>query len=299
MNKPLEIGWCGPTNECWEWILSHFQDSVVLRQQDIQPWIQRSLSNPESEGHGSQPVLMLASEFRSDDVVALAKSLEPSIATVPWCLLLGTDWAGHRRTSPLPEAWQIFYWYELYDRIMPWMMGLSEKGFVGSEQAETSASTTKRKISPRVQRWIDGSLASARRKKKLGSPGVNSATQMTLVVAETAETRQLWMESMARRKIACVATAPSQLDIWVQPDLIIIDIDESPLACDSASSTSALKAQLIERFCGQFPDSLQIVTDSFPRWQRWHDLNASGADVVIAKPFNLDGLLDTVSHCAS
>jgi len=52
---------------------------------------------------------------------------------------------------------------------------------------------------------------------------------------------------------------------------------------------------LVRKLSRQFPDSIIVVTESFPRWETWNSLLDSGADLIVAKPFQLTGIYDTLS----
>jgi hypothetical protein len=310
MNTATSIAWYGPTNDCWNWILSHFQDVLVLRSQDMDRWL-ASHDSPSKLGDSKgNATLILVSEFRSEtQVLEFAQRLEqtntPKSDEGPnWCLVLGADWAGHRRTLPLPEAWHVFYWYELYDRLMPWLLGnLSKDNLTRTELTSAAvASPGNRSISPRVQRWIDLALKTTHPIEGVQDQE-NQKVGIALVVAETADTRELWTDVLARRNFRCVCASPLQLDLWIEPDIILVDIDPMPLAgrlgggkrgpSDGCNDGSELE-ETIRRLKSQFPEAVQIVADAFPLWQRWYPLQECGTDILIAKPGFLDGVLDVL-----
>ena len=292
MSSNLSIGWLGPTDDAWEWMLGHFEDRVVLREQDVLPWLQRSSVGDGVTSANSRSVLLFASEHRSDSTVALIKRLEEHGISVPWSLLLGTDWSGHRRTLPLPEIWQTFYWYELYDRLIPWLRSVATPVSV-LDAPHASSAAGKRKISPRVQRWIDVSQRACS-KDDIGH--TSNSQQMALVVAQTRETQQLWKDALGRRNLPCVAVNPSQLDLWVEPSIVIVDLEAQPLEQLHGSGQAVLTAQLElhEKIRSLFPNALQVVADAFPRWDRWNHLQNAGADILVAKPYFVDGILESV-----
>jgi hypothetical protein len=129
MTRSIEIGWYGPTHDCWGWALEHFRDVVVLRQQDIAKWIEDHSGSRYTGNKDATALLLFASDHRTDATADLIRSLDlknastetTSQSMLAWGLMLGTDWSGHRRTHPLPDAWNTFYWYELHDRLLPWL----------------------------------------------------------------------------------------------------------------------------------------------------------------------------------
>jgi hypothetical protein len=50
----------------------------------------------------------------------------------------------------------------------------------------------------------------------------------------------------------------------------------------------------IQRWTLAYPATLKVVVDPFPRWHVWARLRAMGADLLIGKPFDAQGLLDTI-----
>ncbi|MCY2980822.1 MAG: hypothetical protein NTU79_19330 [Planctomycetota bacterium] len=308
MTTPISIGWFGPKVEAWEWILKHFEDLTILREQDIESWL--SQRRVDSLGEMNRRcALMLASDFRTDRIVELVRRLEQRGAPesspmgfVPWCLLLGTDWSGHRRTQPLPETWHTFYWYELYDRLFPWLAGIANSDS-GSKPPAIAPLAGNRKVSPRVQRWIDSALAMKNRRTVADRSSSESnsrpqSIQLALILAENADTRAVWTDGLSRRNIHCVCTVPTQLDIWVQPDIIIVDLDRPPLKVAARNGfgdkfDTALESTL-DQLNRQFPKACRVVADPFPRWQTWERLYDSGADFLIGKPYCLDGILDSL-----
>jgi hypothetical protein len=301
MTAPLSIAWYGPTDGYWAWILRHFRDVRFLRVNDL-----GALDTVNAS------VVVLTADHRCDEhAIEAARSLDrlhssnpfknqdsqPSPA--PWCLLLGTDWSGHRRTNPLPESWRTFYWYELFDRMMPWLMGLSVHG-ESKAMENTSSISGQRKLSPRVQRWIDNCLEA---NGEWDSHNAPKPFKLGLVVAETSFTRDVWMESLARRGVQAAATTPDRLDLWLEPELIIVDLESEPLVHQTLSrkgndDRSTVCERVVKRLRLQYPTSIQIVTTPFPRWDAWQSLDALGVDVLVGKPYFVDGLLSGLSRMA-
>ncbi len=306
MTRSIEIGWYGPTHDCWGWTLEHFRDVVVLRQQDIAKWIEDHSGSRDAGSNDATALLLFASDHRTDATVDLIRSLDlkhattetTSQSTLPWGLVLGTDWSGHRRTQPLPDAWNTFYWYELHDRLLPWIGQLAPLMEYSSKQVSLEANASQgRKPSVRVQRWIDSmTIAKGERAKQGTKP------RLALVVVDQMETKQLWVDALGRHQIQTVCAAPDQTDFWIEPDWIVIDIAKPPLEYtfdkstngpDGSSVSDRFEKTLI-RLTEQFPQSIKVVVDGFPHWDRWNDLQSMGADLMVAKPYNVEGLIDTL-----
>ncbi len=295
MSDSISIGWYGPSNDYWGWILGHFRDVTLLTDRSVGDWL--AFQSQVSDHASRASALLIAIDSRVEPEIGLIKQLEQNVApgdgkvrAVPTGVLLGDDWVGHRRTNPLPETLLTFYWYELYDRVLPWLGDLS--GGLETQAMETNAAGSKRKVSPRVQRVIDTSLSI---ESRLGCYA--SAGQLALVVAETAATRQLWCETLDRHEIQSVATTPQNLSLWTKPDFIIVDLESEPLEVrkQQANSEDGIpEEKLIERLASQFPEATLLVADAFPRWENWLDLKQAGADILVGKPFQLTGILDTL-----
>ena len=304
MSDSIAIGWFGPTHDHWEWILDHFRDVTLLTDRNVEDWIILQSKASGSDSLGPTHALLVAIESRFESTVEFVKSLEQPVTPVdlktcamPWCVLLGDDWVGHRRTFPLPETLPTFYWYELYDRVLPWLVNRSRS--VRTESSTDSKNLAgNRRISPRVQLLIDTSLAMERRLRDGGSNA--NTIELALVVTETALTRQLWCDAFTRYKIQCIATTPTQFELWARPDVIVLDIESDPLVVRErhlAEDGGEPRACLVRKVAQQFPDAIIVVVEPFPRWDNWKTLKQLGADIIVAKPFQLAGILDTILNC--
>ena len=306
MNDSRTIGWFGPKHAQWDWILGHFRDVVLLTERNVAEWFQsRSQSNALSTNETeSSSLLLIAIESRFDPALEWIKRLEqravpndPPENKLPWAAVLGEDWVGHRRTHPLPETLQSFYWYELYDRLIPWIIGLSHSA-VDSGSVDQSGNASKRRVSPRVQRIIDTSVSIGIRLKNEGKH--SKPIRMAMVVSETVTTRQLWCDALTSHEIQCLATTPDNVNLWTTPDFIVVDLESEPLEIQEsrvAAGEECPRATLVQKLSNQFPDATLLVADAFPQWETWSKLKQSGADILVAKPYQLSGVLDTLRNC--
>lgn len=306
MSNSRTIGWFGPKHAHWEWMLGHFRDVVLLTDRNVEDWFHsQSDFSPQSMRVTIPPsVLLVAIDSRFDPSLDLVKRIEQNAApnstegsSVPWAVVLGEDWVGHRRTHPLPESLQSFYWYELFDRLIPWIVGLSHSADPLAS-TELSGNANKRPVSPRVQRVIDTSVSIGSRLKD-GS-GCLKPIRMAIVVSETATTRQRWFDSLTLHDIQCLATTPENVDLWTTPDIIVVDLESEPLEMQQARIETGLESPrvtLVRKLSNQFPDATLLVADAFPRWEIWSILSLAGADILVAKPYQLTGILDTLMNC--
>lgn len=305
MSDSIAIGWVGPTNDYWDWTLSHFRNVSLLTDRTVEPWL-ASQSQACSAGDTEvAAALLVAIESRFCSRMDLVRRLEHNVApnssdsrgSVPFGVLLGDEWVGHRRTFPLPETLNTFYWYELYDRLFPWLLNVSQVGQTDLG-CEASGIGTKRRISPRVQKWIDTSLAIEHRLHKKSDKETANAIQLAMVVTETAGSRQLWCDAFAKQKVQCLATTPDQLEVWANPDLIVVDLESAPLSVQEShdwTGNGRPHERLVRRLASQFPDAIVLVAEPFPRWETWNAMRACGADLIVAKPFHLTGIFDTLA----
>lgn len=302
MNEPFIIGWCGPTNGYWQWTLEHFSDVRLLNNSELATWLE-----PAQSISGASRVLFTAIESRSDDhlksLESIAKSAigESSETAIQYaeilsscCVLLGADWAGHRRTAPLPDNLRSHYWYELHDRTLPWVLHRKQIANKKSKpNKSTSGNTTKdsRRLNPRVARM----LADLEDSRSLNQQHARSLSD-ALVVTNSVSIRQSWVETFAGLGIKATATTPDNLKLWAAPELIVVDLTELPLsASDSHQSTE----QLLRRLSQQFSDAMLVVSMAFPRWDTWQRFREAGADALVGKPGNIAGLMNTWQQWAA
>ena len=296
MSGSIAIGWFGPTNDYWDWILGHFREVSLLTDRNVEDWVLSQSNALRSNTFESRPTLLVAVESRFEPAVDFVKEREQTVApkeretrTVPWSVLLGDDWVGHRRTHPLPETLQTFYWYELYDRLLPWL-DIATPAAPSESSPDSSNATGKRRTSLRVQRLIDTSLSLDENRKT--DPSDAHPIGLALIVTETATSRQLWCEAFSRYDIQCIATTPAHFEFWIKPDVIVIDIESEPLVVRQRQRdfNCGTKGSLVRKMAAQYPNAIIVVADAFPRWENWKILKHSGADILVGKPFQLAGI---------
>ncbi|XZE22452.1 hypothetical protein SH449x_002381 [Pirellulaceae bacterium SH449] len=295
------IGWVGPETKVWSWVLDHLPDvERISRVAQWQPDSERDLllvaadSRVSSEWEELESILATPNTKLSNESPSPKKSRKKSSSAKPavavktthaahavhsssaW-LLLGESWIGHRRTFPLPESLQSFYWYELFDRLLP-ALDLHEES--GSDLLESPAGER----GLRVARWI--ALGERFRNREWKNNRV-------VVVADSTTTQQMWRETLQDQFGSVLGVDHCDFGRFrFQPDTVLIDFDPPPSrhlnpACDAVSEriTDALQAAR-----DRFPDAMRVVASNFPRWNDWERWSESGADVLIPKPGCLYGL---------
>ena len=169
--EPL-LAWCGSTDPAWRTLLEAIPESLapnieLLRCNDVSDWIAQCEPAKNIQ-------LLVGLEHRNDHhALELLKQLAapPTPKTTPQtasnahrkkssttsrskpkpnqslaiAAVLGEDWQGHRRTFPLPDSLETFYWYQWFDGVLPWI------------QSRDLLPANNQQLSPRVGRIIDRS----------------------------------------------------------------------------------------------------------------------------------------------
>lgn len=341
--------WAAPKGNYWDWIQSHLHlpsiielesqqllTSSLVRNEmlasaacwvlgvegrydtDLQAWLLDALTHSapptdkpkaKSAAKTSKSIAKPTASTKADAAHSL-----PSRSASPWrgAILLGEAWAGHRRTFPLSDRIVPFYWYELYDRFLPWVFDQvspptladgarsKEPGGVTnnktSESAIGSANPTTppaRGLTPRVSEWIDASRRYRDATPLSISRGNGRATSpFALVIAESFATSLLWEELLGGLGVPCMITRPGELKVQVAPDLVFVDLDANPRNVEVRQGAAAAPAivDLFNQLRRRFPGALLAGFDSFPRWSSWQQLDRLGVDALFPKPFSIFGL---------
>ena len=281
---PLQttIGWVGPRDHYWEWIREHLPQVENVPAEQAMDWykLQRGVLAVALDGRQDSRLALVnqLSLFSSSPTAtsphakpkakrAVDKDVGPSSRS-PWFVILGEDWAGHRRTYPLHEGIVSFYWHELFDQLLPWVSTLSP----------TSVHLSDRRV--------DRILEAASR-----SIAPSSFKTFALIRTDIATDSELWIDLLSRMGILSLDLPWNGRGARVSPDLIIMDLEARPRASGNAP------AYRIDRWIedwsdlkARFPESMRVAVDSFPRWDDWKQLIEIGVDVLLPKPFSPFGL---------
>ncbi|MCU0711339.1 MAG: response regulator [Pirellula sp.] len=279
------IGWVGPQNKCWAWILdrlpavdhlSSLKDwklesaddllMVALESRLAPEWDEISAALPTSLSVEAGLSSQLKKSRKKND--AISSSLDSSV-----CVLLGEPWVGHRRTQPIPESLNTFYWYELYDRLLPSLdLGIGRTDVHSPEKGQ------------RIARWH--SVA-----EKLAQIEVSG--KRVLVVADSSTTHSMWCESFENRYASVLGVDSEQLHRFrFQPHMVLIDHEAGPPMADEHASERHCQRVLdtLQHVRNRFPEAMTVVASGFPRWVDWERWSLGGADVLVPKPGCLLGL---------
>ncbi len=343
------LAWAAPKGKYWDWIRSHllipsiveldpqpFLSSTTARTEllasthswilgvegrydtDLQAWLTDwlSSSNASPEKTKANPASKRRSSTKKSAVPTdvEAARLEPSAPKYAsaGAVILGEAWTGHRRTFPLPEPIVPFYWYELYDRLLPWIYdrtmptttpdstpvkespkGKQNQDLVAARRPATSPSQPGRGLNPRVSIWIDASQQSRQTPHLsiLRNDGRTTAP-FALVIAESFSTSQLWQDMLSALGLPCMIARPDELRVQLTPDLVFVDLDAGPRSVDYPPHARPPQSvvDLFTHLRVRFPDAMLAGFDSFPRWTCWEKLESLGVDSLFPKPFSTFGL---------
>lgn len=292
MMRPLVVGWYGPSDGPWGWIQSQFENVILLTDENVQDWV----SKPQPRDPNASQLLIVASEHRADRKAItwlenglLSGMLNGSGSTakgaskIPFAAILGNDWHGHRRTSPLPDGLPNFYWYQWYDRIFPWVSEVVGQAAERNRLAKKNKSAGNRpsESTPwRVQWLIDRSIWQSTMLRQ-----GQSSHSLAWIVTDHGDGRDLWRDACSVAGLHVVVSRLSRDPPGLDPSLIVID-------CVSRSEDSepAIRgaAQAVRE---QYPDALLALVDPFPTWARWSDWKISGVDAILPRPAAVQGFL--------
>ena len=281
---PLQttIGWVGPQDHYWEWVREHLPQVENVPAEQAMDWyrLQRGVLAVALEGRQDSRLTLVdqlqlfssspnttSAHAKPKAKRALDKDISPSSHS-PWFVILGEDWTGHRRTCPLHEGNVSFYWYELFDQLLPWVSTL----------LPTSVHLSDRRV--------DRILESASR--PIAPSSLNTSA---LIRTDIATDSELWRDLLSAMGIMPLDLPWNGRGARVSPDVIIMDLEERPRA--SVSSSTARIDRWIEEWSDlktRFPEAMRVAVDSFPRWDDWKQLMEIGVDVLLPKPFSPYGL---------
>ena len=278
------IGWLGPRDRYWGWILDRIPQAMLLG--SLGEWHADSESDVllvALDNRASADWLAISEIHRSKSEAAASTSTrskskrkgasQPLVLDSSISLLLGESWVGHRRTLPIPESFGMFYWYELWDRLLPSLdLGIGRSDFESPERGQ------------RVARW-----------QSIGEQWdrLDSRMHRVLAVADSSTTHTLWQETLEQRLGSVLGVYPEQLDRFrYQADMVLIDLDPPPPKKNISSSDAHHQRVVatLRKVRRRFPGAMTVVADGFPRWTDWQVWSDSGADLLFPKPGCLFGL---------
>lgn len=291
--KPMKpgVGWYGPIDGHWLPLLDHFSQIEVLDRQTATDWAE----NPSEDR-----VLLLGLEHRNDPRLRWLKEREPKLLAkvtrkrsgpTPSSRLeriacvLGEDWAGHRRSYPLPDWLETFYWHQWYDRVIPWVAWHPIR-----QRPDAS-------LNPRVGRLqadVDGFAAWASSKESQLLLG----NRLAWVLSDEEHSARLWQGLLESYGVRTVAERIGSSCCWIDAELVLIDIQSRA----GLEATGGLQEQgwmdrshraWLTKIRIKQPRAFIVTIDAFGTMRRLEEYRSIGLDAVVPRPFSLQGLLCT------
>ncbi len=284
MNGAIQVEWFGPNTGCWTWVQDHFAHVHPVGTEELTAWSE----SPKAFSGSSPKVLIVALEHRSDDRLRAVTELMESPAWLdrpfPIACVLGTDWQGHRRTHPLPDRLEAFYWFQLADRILPWLLRNADRPEEGKRRPASRRNqvveSDQSRSNPRIQRLLEHASWSQQRIQAL-----EELHLLAWVITDNQGQRDLWFDILERAHVRPVACRIDAAPLWCQPEMIVID-------CVAREPDSVEKMQRrITALRNQYPEAFLTLVDPFPIWERWQTWIACGIDAVVPRPVQIEGLL--------
>jgi len=281
----LSIGWYGPVDGRWMSLLDHFQSVEILDRQSASQWIDGTSSNRKlliGLEHRSDPKLAWVLDFLSqtNKKQSTAKK-RPSVGKNAkhrsMACVLGEDWAGHRRTFPLPESIETFYWYQWYDQVLAWLGWESV-----NEQTLSSGLRVARieKDADRFLRWRNSKEVHAMLSNKIA-----------WVVCDQDSSVELLQESLESYGIRAIGTRSDQMPGVFVADLVIIETSSRNGSDFTCGELHEVQKEFLTQIRSRQPGAFMVVTDGFVQMGRWESYRQLGVDAVVGRPWSLQGLL--------
>lgn len=255
--------WIGPSDFELGWLYSQISRATPTL----------SLDQPDrwsAFAHQLDPThVWIASRSRTDEVMGTYARISQQWPNAKVGVLLGAWWPGQRRCQPLPESLESFYWYEWWDRILPWL-----------NQAEDCDSNDRPLRRPETMvpaARLDRILATS-------SSWVENRRMQVLVTSADGTAEEMWGTLFAAMQMkVCYRRAEEPLprSVW---DLHVVDAASwlGKISPDEYRS-------LLQR--SRLPAAQFLVRTAFPSWEEWQNWLTAGADWIVASPFQISGLV--------
>jgi CheY-like chemotaxis protein len=247
----------------------HFPvDVLVVKQSSEAPnQISQYLERRALEHLSSSQVptrVLVSSLLRSDPIAEVISKLKSGLPDCHASCILGQWWIGHKRTQPLPPGSSVFYWYELYDLLLPELKTHSQPPIFSDVKAPDTV-----------------------------------PFESALICSDNPELRRMWSELLQQYGIHAVAL----IDFDAIPEsefsyvLVDVELNQSEILSgmgDTQHGLLKLVATLRKRCSGAVIATLL----SFPQWQVAQAVLELGANIVAGKPCRISGLISSLRSFA-
>lgn len=319
----MTIGWYGSVNQCWMPLLDHFSSVEILDRSGASDWL---------KGRSKDRLLIVGLDDRNDNRLdwllemnssvskkrltkstadkrtATQRSASKKVSKVnkfsgidafdSMACVLGEDWAGHRRTFPLPDTLQTFYWHQWYDRVIPWVYWhvanlQTPLGNALEYSQDSSLGDRLRRIQIETNRFMAWA----------SSDQVDSILRRRIawVIADQSIHLEQWRGLLESYGIRSVGTLVGQGACRVDADLILVDLCDrsgckmqtTGLACGGTTKDwiSAKQGVWLSSLRREQPKAFIVGIAPISNTAAWDWYRRLGIDAIVQRPFSLQGIL--------
>lgn len=211
-SQQLTLGWIGPTSGPLLWCfqqLSHF--AAIRSWNHLEDWI---ASPPASRTSCDR--LVVAMDWRDPIWTHLVNQLPHLDPTLAVCCLLPDNWLGHRRSHTPPISIPAYYWWQLQDGLIPWLLAGEKNGLPSSSLWP---------VTTRSDHWLDHSIL----QNKLMPPA------LSLFIAETNQHVEIYREFL---QSLGGQTQHHQASSFEIPDHLLLKLGDLSSDCAAPKSSA-------------------------------------------------------------
>ncbi len=234
----------------------------------------RDFREAQSEFKSQPPsIIYVFSASRDDPILETVNVVHRQYPGIEVRVILGDWWTGHRRTQALPSNLGTAYWFQAHDLILPELLQIFDDFQKGAEV-----------VSPTSEAAIVETDRSNEHR-----PGQQTATRgssTTLIVSDHAENRRLWADLGASMGLTTVGIRGLE------------EIPEGSFAIVILDHRLDAKIEEIELIRRAYPEAKLLVGLNFPCWRTVEPCLYAGIEWFVGKPFQLAGLVRTLSSAA-
>lgn len=198
---------------------------------------------------------------------------------VSMACVLGEDWAGHRRTFPLPDSIESFYWHQWYDRVLPWVLWRAQR-----IEYPGIALRTARILHDADQFGLW---------RPLEQTQTNLGNKVAWVLSDQSFGSQMWYDAFEAYGVRAIGSGLGPTHCEFAADLVLVDQTARTGQEFSGNQIAESLRSIVARVRTAQPDAFLVVVDSFTQMDLWDALKQLGVDAIVDRPFSLPGLLCT------
>lgn len=262
MESKFKVAWFGPHEHGLSWLLAQSQEhsntpiapSPIPQKKEIQAQLHRI----SLEGVGR---VIVACQNRVDYPRHFLSTLQTRFPELPFALAVDNWWDGSRRTGIGEVNHAILPWYRWWDSWIDWL-DIKNTDFLGPFVPPTVISDTRSQTEPQSNGRAAG-----------------------IVVSNCGQTGEGWQLAA---KESGFRSSTMSLSRFVTDDEIEQARPAWILWDDSCSDTNQdlddTISDLLRRTQIRFPNCVQSVSVTLPRWSCWQKMEQAGAVAMFAKP---------------